>query len=61
MKLEKQVRLSSTQRIGLTFEGFNIANRSSVTSRTTASGSTYFVPRGVVQPRRYRLGAVFRF
>ena len=60
-KLEKQFRFGTDRRFGVTFEGFNIGNDSAVTSRTTRSGATYFVPRGLVQPRRFRLGAVYRF
>jgi hypothetical protein len=60
-KLEKQFRVSGDQRLGLTFEGFNLFNNSAITSRTTRSGSSYFTPTGLVQARRFRLGAVFRF
>jgi hypothetical protein len=61
IKIEKQFRLSSNQRLGLTLEGFNVMNKAAITSRTTRSGSTYFTPQGLVQPRRFRLGAVLRF
>ncbi len=60
-KLEKQFKLSSTQRIGATVEGFNLMNNDAVTSRTTRSGPTYFNPLGLVEPRRMRVGLVFRF
>ncbi len=61
MKLEKQFGLGDRRRLGLTVEGFNLLNRSTITNRTTRSGSTYFTPRSLVQARRFRLGAVLRF
>ena len=61
IKLEKQFRLSDRGRLGVTFEGFNIFNNDAITSRTTRSGSTYFTPQGLVQARRFRFGAVYRF
>jgi hypothetical protein len=61
IKLEKQFRLNGDRRLGFTLEGFNILNDDAVTSRTTRSGSTYFEPQGLVAPRRWRLGAVYRF
>lgn len=61
MKLEKQFRLGTDRRIGFTFEGFNLFNNAAITSRTTRSGTEYFIPRGLVVPRRFRLGAVYRF
>jgi outer membrane receptor protein involved in Fe transport len=60
-KLEKQFRFGTDRRVGVTFEGFNIFNDAAITSRGTRSGSTYFEPRGVVPPRRFRVGAVYRF
>lgn len=60
-KLEKQFGLGDRRRLGLTVEGFNLLNRSTVTSRTTRSGSTYFTPTAIVQARRFRVGAVLRF
>jgi outer membrane receptor protein involved in Fe transport len=60
-KLEKQFRLGLDRRVGLTFEGFNLFNNAAITSRGTRSGSSYFEPRGLVLPRRFRLGAVYRF
>jgi hypothetical protein len=61
VKLEKQFRMNGDQRLGLTFEGFNLFNDSAITGRTVRSGSSYFTPTGLVQARRFRLGAVFRF
>jgi outer membrane receptor protein involved in Fe transport len=61
IRIEKQIRFGDTRRLGLTFEGFNLFNDDAITSRTTASGSTYFEPQGLVGPRRYRIGAVYRF
>ena len=60
-KLEKQFRVGGDKRVGVTFEGFNLFNNAAINSRGTRSGSAYFEPRGVVQPRRFRLGAVYRF
>jgi hypothetical protein len=60
-KIEKQFRLRGEQRLGVTFEGFNVFNNDAITARTTASGSTFFTPQGLVGPQRYRIGAVFRF
>jgi carboxypeptidase family protein/TonB-dependent receptor-like protein len=60
-KLEKQFRLSTEGRLGVTFEGFNLFNNAAINSRFTRSGSSYFQPRGVVGPRRFRIGAVYRF
>jgi hypothetical protein len=61
MKLEKQFRIRATDTLGVTFEGFNVFNNDAITSRTTRTGSTYFTPTGLVNPRRWRLGAVYRF
>jgi hypothetical protein len=61
IKLQKDFRLSANTRLGLTLEGFNILNNAAITSRTTRSGSSYFTPQGLVQPRRWRIGAVYRF
>jgi hypothetical protein len=60
-KLEKQFRFGTGRRVGVTFEGFNVFNNGAVTARTTRSGSTYFTPNALVQPRRFRIGAVYRF
>ena len=60
-RLEKQFRFGVDRRIGVTFEGFNVLNDAAITARGTRSGSTYFEPRGVVPPRRFRVGAVYRF
>ena len=61
LKLEKQFRFGTDRRLGVTFEGFNLANSDAITSRTVRSGAEYFKPRGLVNPRRFRLGAVYRF
>lgn len=60
-KLEKQFRFGADRRLGVTFEGFNVLNNSAINSRTTRSGAEYFKPRGLVVPRRFRIGAVYRF
>lgn len=61
IRFEKQFRISTDRKLGLTFEGFNVANSGAITSRTTRSGVSYFTPTGLVGPRRFRLGAVYRF
>ena len=61
VKVEKQFRMLGDRRLGITFEGFNLFNDSAITGRTTRSGSSYFQPSGLVQARRLRLGAVYRF
>jgi hypothetical protein len=61
MKVEKDFRLRNSARLGVTFEGFNVFNNAAITSRTTRSSDAYFTPQGLVQPRRFRFGAVYRF
>jgi hypothetical protein len=61
LKVEKQFQVTETGRLGLTVEAFNVLNDAAVTERTTRSGGVYFVPRALVEPRRFRLGAVYRF
>jgi hypothetical protein len=60
-KVEKQFRLGAERRVGVTFEGFNLMNSDAVFARTVRSGGTYFTPRSAVFPRRFRVGAVYRF
>ena len=60
-KVEKQFRFGAERRLGVTFEGFNVFNNAAITARGTRSGSSYFEPRGLVLPRRFRIGAVYRF
>jgi hypothetical protein len=61
LKFEKKFRVRDVDSLGVTFEGFNVFNNGAITSRTTRSGSTYFTPTGLVTPRRWRLGMVYRF
>ena len=61
MKFEKQFRMATDRRLGFTFEAFNLLNNSAITNITTRSGSAYGTPLGLVQARRLRLGAVYRF
>ena len=61
IKLEKQIRMAEMRRLGLTFEAFHLFNNSAITGQTVRSGSSYGNPTGIVQARRLRLGAVFRF
>jgi outer membrane receptor protein involved in Fe transport len=61
LRLEKQFPFGPDRRLGVTLEGFNVLNDSAITSRTTRSGSSYFTPQGLVSPRRFRVGVVYRF
>lgn len=61
LKIEKQFRVGLDRRLGVTLEGFNMLNDAAITSRTTRSGTSYFTPQGLVNPRRFRIGAVYRF
>lgn len=61
VKFEKRFHVGGVDTLGVTVEGFNIANNDAITTRTTRSGATYFQPTGLVQPRRWRLGFVYRF
>ncbi|MBA2305655.1 MAG: TonB-dependent receptor [Acidobacteria bacterium] len=61
LKVEKQFRMIGDRRLGLTFEAFNLANNSAITNQTIRSGSAYGTPTAIVQARRLRLGAVYRF
>ncbi len=60
LRLEKQFPMGD-RRLGLTFEGFNVFNDAAVDARTTRSGGSYFTPTGLVPPRRFRVGVVYRF
>jgi hypothetical protein len=48
-------------RLSVVAEGFNLMNRWTITGRTAASGGAFLTPTGVMAPRRFRLGAVYRF
>ena len=49
-------------RLGLTFEGFNLMNNAAITGRSTRSSATsYFQPTALQAPRRFRIGAIYRF
>ncbi len=61
IRLEKQFPVGLDRRLGLTLEGFNVLNDAAITSRTTRSGGSYFQPTGLVDPRRFRVGVVYRF
>ncbi len=61
IRLEKQFPVGLDRRLGLTLEGFNVFNDAAITSRTTRSGTSYFQPTGLVDPRRFRVGVVYRF
>jgi hypothetical protein len=60
IRLEKQFRIAD-RRLGLTLEGFNMFNETIITGRTTRSGSSYFNPTSLNAPRRFRIGAIYRF
>lgn len=61
IRIEKQVPFAPGHRLGLALDGFNLLNDATITSRTTRSGPRYFTPLTVVEPRRFRVGAVYRF
>ena len=62
IRLEKQFRVGQDRRLGVTFEGFNLMNEAAITARGTRSSSTtYFQPQGLQAPRRFRIGAIYRF
>jgi hypothetical protein len=61
-RLEKQFRVGADRRLGVTLEGFNLANSAAITGRSTrSSSSTYFQPTSLQAPRRFRIGAIYRF
>ena len=62
LRLEKQFRIGADRRLGITFEGFNLTNEAAITGRSTrSSATTYFQPTSLQAPRRYRIGAIYRF
>lgn len=60
-KLEKQFSLGDRRRLGITLEGFNLFNTTTVINRRTLSASNYFQPTSINRARRFRIGAVLRF
>ena len=48
-------------RLGISVESFNLFNNGAVDDRFTRSGSLYNQPQGLVAPRTWRVGGVFRF
>jgi hypothetical protein len=60
-RLERQFSIGRGRRIGATVEAFNVMNDATVTSRVTQSGLRYFSPQSLVQPRYFRIGAIYRF
>jgi hypothetical protein len=60
LKLQKDFAVADG-RLGVTLESFNLFNNGAVNDVITRSGSTYLQPQGVVSPRTWRIGGVFRF
>ena len=62
LRIEKQFRVGPDRRLGVTFEGFNLMNDAAITGRSTrSSSSSYFQPTSLQAPRRFRIGAIYRF
>jgi hypothetical protein len=61
MKLEKQFSIGDRRRLGVTFEGFNLMNETTITSRRGRSDVDFLQPTAINQARRFRVGAVLRF
>jgi hypothetical protein len=60
LKLEKRFRLPQGT-LGLTLESFNLFNSGAVNDRFARVGSIFNQPQGIVTPRTWRIGGVFRF
>ena len=60
IRFEKQFRMSDRS-LGFTLEGFNMFNTTTITGRTARSGSSYLNPTSINAPRRFRIGAIYRF
>jgi hypothetical protein len=60
LKLEKRFPVAGGQ-LGLTLESFNLFNNGAVDDRFARSGSIFGQPQGIVAPRTWRIGGVFRF
>jgi hypothetical protein len=60
LKLEKRFRVA-TGSIGVTLEAFNLFNNGAVNDVLVRSGSLFEQPQGLVSPRTWRIGGVFRF
>jgi hypothetical protein len=62
IRIEKQFRVGPDRRLGVTLEGFNLTNEAAITGRSTrSSASSYFQPTSLQAPRRFRIGAIYRF
>lgn len=61
LRIEKQFSMRGTNRLGIAVEGFNVLNNAAVTAVTSRSGSLYGRPLAIVEPRRLRVGGVYRF
>ena len=61
-KLEKQFRVRTERAAGRDLRRFQpLQQRSDQSRRARVRAASYFEPRGVVCPRRFRIGAVYRF
>ena len=59
LRSERTLRLTSKASVGIFFDIFNILNSNAVTSLTTATGSNFLRPTGIVPPRVFKLGTKF--
>lgn len=62
LKLEKTFRIAGAQTVGFAVEGFNVMNNAAITDRTMrTNGGSYYNPLGLVDPRRFRVSAIYKF
>ena len=60
LKFQKEFPIADG-RLGITVESFNLFNHGAVDDRFARAGSSYNQPQGLVAPRTWRFGGVFRF
>ena len=60
LKFQKEFPIADG-RLGITVESFNLFNNGAVDDRFARAGSAYNQPQGLVAPRTWRFGGVFRF
>jgi hypothetical protein len=60
VKFEKRFNVGGGD-LGVTLESFNFLNNGAVNDRLTRSGAFFDQPQGLVSPRTWRIGGVFRF
>jgi hypothetical protein len=59
-RVERRFTIGSAA-LGVLAEVFNVTNDAAVTAQTTRSGLFYGTPQSIVQARRIRIGATYRF